>query len=76
MRNKRSITLSTNIVPKSLSIGIFVDLFKAVHLEISPALGINRLVKYPIETAEIEFNFDDLYPKASIKTSHLIPLLI
>ena len=68
IRNKID-TLSIRMVPKSLSTGIFSTLFSAVHLDISPALGINIFVKYPTETAETELIFDDLYPKASIKTN-------
>ena len=37
-------------MPNSLLIGILLILDKLVHLVISPALGILRLVKYPIET--------------------------
>ena len=48
------------MVPKSLSTGIFSTLFNAVHLDISPALGINIFVKYPTETAEILFIFEDV----------------
>ena len=60
IRNIKSITLSINIVPKSLSIGILSVFFRDVHLEISPALGRNRFVKYPIDTAEVELIFDVL----------------
>ena len=60
IRNTKSSTLSTKMVPKSLSTGIFSTLFSAVHLDISPALGINIFVKYPTETAETELIFDDL----------------
>ena len=54
------------MVPKSLSTGILSDLFNTVHLDISPALGINKFVKYPTETAETEFIFEVLKESASI----------
>ena len=56
----KSITLSIRIVPNSLSTGILLILDKLVHLVISPALGTKRLVKYPIETAEMLFIFEVL----------------
>ena len=41
----KSIILSKMIVPKSLSSGIFSTCCKLVHLDISPALGINMFVR-------------------------------
>ena len=74
MSAKKSITLSIIIVPNNLSIGMLFDFFRAAHLDISPALGIKRFVKYPIETAAIELVFEALYPNASISIIHLNPL--
>ena len=45
IRKIKSITLSINIVPNNLSTGMLSDFFIAVHLAISPALGINRFEK-------------------------------
>ena len=70
----KSIILSISIVPKSLSTGIFSTWLSEVHLVISPPLGIKRFVKYNTATAETAFGFDDLYPRASIRTIHLKPL--
>ena len=54
-KKTKSIVLSISIVPKSFSTGTFSTFESAVHLEISPPLGIKRLVKYNIATAAIEF---------------------
>ena len=45
IRANKSIALSAIIVPNNLSTGIFSFLCSAVHLVISPALGIAKFVK-------------------------------
>ena len=45
IRKTKSIIRSINIVPNNLSTGILSDFFRAVHLAISPALGINKFAK-------------------------------
>ena len=71
----RSINLSSMIVPNNLLNGIFSTCCRLVHLEISPALGIRIFVSYPTETVCIQFFFDALYPKDSIRNPHLNPRL-
>ena len=66
--------LSITIVPNNLSIGVLSCLYRYAHLEISPALGRNKLVKYPTDTAEIELDLETEYPKGLINNGHLNPL--
>ena len=70
----KSITLSKTTCPNNLETGILETLFNAVHLAISPLLGIKELNKYPNAIALIKSNALGLNPRGLINKYHLSPL--